>query len=400
MNSDIIVVGGNIIGLTFALALAQQTTLSIMVVDANVFADSWDPLDYHHRVSAVALSSQRIFQSLQVWQTIKEKRVSPFTHIQVWDAVGHEIQFDSYAIAEPLLGYIIENSLMQAVLMEKIKQYPQIHYMAPVTLKAFQQCAQHLELITSDNRVFTAKLAVAADGASSWLRQQAEIAVEQYDYHQTAIVAAVKTQLPHQKIARQVFLPTGPLAFLPLIDTHLSSIVWSLPKETAEAYLALDDKGFNATLSQVFSHLDEGVLASPRYSFPLYQQQAKHYVSSRVALIGDAAHVIHPLAGQGLNMGLLDAASLAEVIAEAIKNRRNFASLSTLRAYERWRKADNSAMMTGVDVIKTFFASDKQAIQTLRGMGLTLSNKIAWIKNQFICQAVGKRLGLPKLAKY
>jgi 2-octaprenylphenol hydroxylase len=196
-----------------------------------------------------------------------------------------------------------------------------------------------------------------------------------------------------------VFLETGPLAFLPLANTHDSSIVWSLPTNLANELILLDDEAFKEKLAQAFSHaLGKVVEIEKRYVFPLRKQQAKCYVQPHIALVGDAAHTIHPLAGQGVNMGLLDAASLAQVISDAVHHRRDFASYATLRRYERWRKADNLTMFNGVDAIKQMFASDKKMIQSLRSQGLNVTNQWRWLKNSFMRHACGDRDGLPKIA--
>jgi 2-polyprenylphenol 6-hydroxylase len=398
---DIIIVGGGMVGLTLACALAEQCTLSIAVLEAKLPTHDWQLSPYHHRVSAVALSSRRILESLEVWEAIAKKRVSPFTKIHVWDALNQaDIHFDSTAIAEPCLGYIIENNLIQSALQERIKHYPHLTWMTPVELSSWCVNENHAQLTTSDGRVLTTRLAVAADGAQSWLRKEAGIEVDREDYAQGAIVAAVRTALPHERIARQVFLPTGPLAFLPLAEPTLSSIVWSLPSELAEMHRDSQVHEFKHALAQAFSHrLGEVVDVDKRYVFPLQRQQARHYVKPRVALVGDAAHTMHPLAGQGVNLGLLDAASLAEMIVEAHHQGRDFAAFANLRRYERWRRADNLALLGGVDGIKCLFASEKKSIQTLRSMGLTLTNRFNWIKNMFIRHAVGDRRGLPRIAR-
>lgn len=400
-NYDIIIVGGGIVGLALACMLAQKTALSIAILEIQSQQHPWSLTQYYHRVSAIALSSQRIFQSLNVWSSIREKRVSPFTKIQVWDAAGQgEIEFDSKEIAEPLLGYIIENNLIQLALEEKIKQYPQIKIISPVKLTQLIEREDGIGLVADSGDSFNARLAVAADGANSWLRNQIGIEIARHDYHQEAIVATVESTLPHQHIARQVFLNTGPLAFLPLASPNTSSIVWSAPVEEAQRLMALEDENFLSSLSKAFEYrLQDIVKIEKRYAFSIYKQQAKQYVKSRVALIGDAAHTIHPLAGQGVNMGLLDAASFAEIVIAAIADHRDFSNYTNLRSYERWRKADNVNLMTGVDLLKKLFASENNATQYVRSFGLNATNRAKWIKNCFIRQAVGNRNGLPHIAR-
>lgn len=396
-SHDIIIVGGGMTGLALACMLAAKTSLTIAVLESQAESPRWSASHYHHRVSAIALSSQRILQSLQAWDDIAQQRVSPFKKILVWDAAKQgEILFDSHEIAEPLLGHIIENNLIQSTLESRVRQYPNIEIIAPIKLEKFIDG----QLISDCGRIFTGKLVVAADGANSWLRKQANINIEKFDYQQNAIVATVHTELPHGEIARQVFLESGPLAFLPLQEKSTSSIVWSLPTDKAKQFMSMEVQDFQHELAKAFDYrLGDVLKVEQRYIFPLSRQRTKQYVKPGIALIGDAAHTVHPLAGQGVNMGLLDAASLADIVLDAIKNNRDFSSYASLRRYERWRKADNLTMHAGVDMIKNLFASEKKSIQTLRSLGLNTTNRMKWIKNCFVRHAVGEREGLPTCAR-
>ena len=397
---DVVIVGGGMVGLTLALALAKQTGLSIAVLEARAEPIEWSLASYQPRVSAIALSSVRIFKALNVWDAILAKRVSPFTQISVWDAKWQgQVDFHAQDIAEASLGFIVENSVIQQALLEKVQQSPNIKLVSPVDLVSLHDLPTGIELVAGNGQQFKAKLVVAADGAHSWVRQQVGIDIGQHDYLQKALVATVQTTHPHHQIARQVFLETGPLAFLPLASSNISSIVWSLPTTDADYLKTLSLDLFKQKLMHAFDgRLGEITDVEQRFTFPLRHQQANQYVKSRVALIGDAAHTIHPLAGQGVNMGLLDACSLADVISHAQKARRDFSSIHQLRRFERWRRADNMPMLKGIDVIKQFFASDQKAIELLRYMGLETTNQLGMLKSMFIRHAVGNRTDLPALA--
>lgn len=394
---DIIITGSGIVGATAALMLAKQTSLQIAVIDSH--SPTYHPHDdtYDFRVSAISLSSQRIFQHINTWETIRAKRISPYLRMHVAEAAGSgEIHFDCTDVNEPALGYIIEDSVMRSSLHERFAAYPNIHFLHPITLTHLQESSDAIHLTASDQQIYSAKLLIAADGANSWVREQISAEIKTRDYDHTAIVATVNTTKSHELTAWQRFLPTGPVAFLPLQDANTASIVWStLPAHAAEL-LALNETDFRQQLTAAFPRLGEVTHVSDRRHFPLRMRHLKHYVKSRIAFIGDAAHTIHPLAGQGVNLGLLDAACLAEVVIEAVKKDRDFASLPTLRRYERWRKGDNLAMLSAVEVLKRLFMSDKKSLIHLRNIGLNTANKFSWLKNFFIDYALGKRADMPQ----
>jgi 2-polyprenylphenol 6-hydroxylase len=399
MNYDVIINGAGIAGLTTACALAQKTRLTIAVIDTKPLIPSWQAEQYHHRVSAIALSTKRIFQNINAWQAMTTQRVSPFNHIQVWDQSSQaDVKFDAADVGEPRLGYIVENTVMQDALLKRLQDFPQVTIHAPVMPEALEIHNDHVTIRTNKGAL-KGKLLIAADGANSWVRQQAGITLTTQDYGHDAIVATVRTTLTHEQTARQVFLDTGPLAFLPLHEPNSSSIVWSMSPEQAQEMLALDDESFKAKLGSAFSHrLGEIVEVSKRFSFPLKKQRANRYIASRIALIADAAHTVHPLAGQGLNVGLLDAAALVDVIIDAIKHDRDFSATTALRRYERWRKGENALMLSGIDSIKSLFCSNKQTSKALRSFSLSIAEQLPIIKNLFTRRAIGAHDGLPSLA--
>ena len=390
------------VGCTLALALAQHANLNIAILERHQEATQTRKLGahYHHRVSAIAPSSQRIFQALHIWDALKAKRVSPFLKMEVWDATnGARIAFAANDVNESQLGYIIENDLIHQTLLEHLKKRPTVEIISPIKLKTCRIETNNVFLSTENDDVYSAKLVVGADGANSWMRNAVGIEVNRHDYEQSGLVATVRTTLPHEAHARQVFLKQGPLAFLPLAEPNLCSIVWSLPQEEAEEMCRSPEEEFKNKLALAFSQkLGEIVEVQDRVCFPLQKLVTKQYIKSRVALIGDAAHTIHPLAGQGVNMGLLDAAALYDVITKAYQAQQDFGKERILRQYERWRRADNLPLLIGLDLIKSLFASEGKSVQQLRSFGLKMTNQIDFIKNIFTRHAVGRRNDLPYLA--
>ena len=399
---DVLIVGAGIAGLTLACALAKRTSLSIALIEAHDFSPPWQSQHYHHRVSAITLASRRIFQALGVWESIELKRISPFTQIKVWHEAGKDtgLTFDSREIHEPCLGYIIENDVMMTALQEKLRFYPQVAMLPQTKLAAFAETDAGVVLTMENGEQMAGRLAVAADGANSWLRSMAAIPLETHDYEQSAIVATVLTAKPHATVARQSFLPTRPLAFLPLAGADQSSIVWSLPTADANRLAGFAEDEFCEILARSFDHrLGAVTHIGKRYVLPLKRQRALAYAQSKIVLVGDAAHVVHPLAGQGVNMGLLDVASLVDVIESALFARRDFASRTVLRRYERWRKADNAALYEGIDFIKSFFAREYAFADASAEWALSYVNNTTWLKKWLTAHAVGNRLNLPKLAQ-
>ncbi|WP_455207165.1 UbiH/UbiF/VisC/COQ6 family ubiquinone biosynthesis hydroxylase [Kaarinaea lacus] len=396
---DIIINGGGMVGLLLANALAPRK-LSIAIIEAGEQQLTWKANNFDLRVSAITRASQQIFTTLNLWQEMAAMRISPFREMHVWDSTGDGvIHFDSAEIGQDCLGHIIENSVIQLVLRERLKNFDNIHWFQPAAPSQLEINEQQVSLTLDNGNEITARLIVGADGGQSWVRQQAGIAVQSTDYRQNAVVATVKTQLFHQETAWQRFMPTGPLAFLPLTDGY-SSIVWSTTPEHAESLLAMDDDAFKHALAEGFDfQLGKILETSARAKFPLRGQHAKHYVKQHLVLIGDAAHTIHPLAGQGVNLGFADAATLAEVLIDSVKAKRDIGSLKTLRRYERWRKGDNLAMLSAMTGFKTLFGNNNAVLKTLRNNGLNITNSIAPVKNTIIRHAMGLAGDLPKLAR-
>jgi 2-octaprenylphenol hydroxylase len=400
-NYDVVVIGSGIVGATVALALAKNTSLRIAVLEATTPTVEWQENSYHSRVSAIALSSKRIFESLGVWDSIAAKRISPYRQMQVWDSIGKgEIHFDAHAVQEEVLGYIIEDNVMRISLLERFKHYDHLNYLHPLQIVSLQEKSDAILLETDHQQIIKTKLLIAADGAESWVRSAAGIELKTWDYKHTALIATVQTEKPHQETARQCFLPGGPLAFLPLAEINTSSIVWSVSANEAADLVSLNDVDFCKKLADAFLHtLGAIVSVSKRQSFPLHMRHAKQYVRDHMALVGDAAHTVHPLAGQGVNLGLLDAAALAEVITNAVNKNRHFESIAILRRYERWRKGDTVAMLAMVETLKHLFASEHKFIQYLRSTGLNMTNRLAFLKHYIANYALGKRGDLPEMAK-
>jgi 2-octaprenylphenol hydroxylase len=394
---DITIIGSGIVGATAALALSQNPSLNIAVIEEkNLFTLS----SFASRVSALALSSKYIFENIHTWESIRSKPISAYKEMHVWDQQEKsKLIFKAEALQEEALGYIVEDDILRTSLLERFKEHANLTLLCPLKIISLTQHSDHIVLKTNNDELIKTSLLIAADGAESWTRRELGIELKTWDYQHTAIIATVETELPHRAVARQCFLPTGPLAFLPLPNPHQCSIVWSVTPDKAAALLDLNDITFCKTLAEAFEYQLGAITSSTaRQWFPLKMRHAKQYVGERFALIGDAAHTVHPLAGQGVNLGLLDAVTLAEVVNEAHRKQRDFASHATLRRYERRRKSDTIAMIGMVEFLKRLFAVENTSVKYVRNMGLRLTNRLSPFKNAIANYAVGKRNDLPRIA--
>lgn len=396
---DVVIVGGGAVGATLACAL-KDSDLSIALLDTQAPAPFDADAEVDLRVFALSMASRRILQAVGAWETIAAARISPYRDMRVWDAGGEgSIHFDSAALGEPELGYIVENRLLQHALWEQLRNQPRITLLHPAQPEAFTLTDDGAALAVSGGRRLKARLVVAADGAASATRTLAGIEAESEPYGQRAVVAHVRTAEPHQMTAWQRFLKTGPVAFLPLADGRVS-VVWSADDAEAERILALDDAAFCAALTTASAACLGPVLSTTkRLAFPLQRLHAREYVRPRFALTGDAAHALHPLAGQGVNLGLLDAAALAEVVSDAVSAGRDIGDHGVLRRYERWRKGDNLAMIFALDGFKRLFSNDIAPLPMMRNAGLRAVERFTPLKHAFVRRAMGLSGDLPLLAR-
>jgi 2-octaprenylphenol hydroxylase len=396
----VVIVGAGMVGATLACALSVSSRLRVALVDSATPGAEWSPDKFDLRVSAISWASKRIFEALDVWRGMTKRRVTPFLEMRVWDSGGKgEIHFDSADLGEPAMGYIIENGVISQALLERLTVLSDVELVLGNGVSSVQVVDDQVKVCLADGRGLDAQLVVGADGARSRVRQMAGIETVGWRYDQCAVVANVTTALGHRETAWQRFLPDGPLAFLPL-DSGECSIVWSTTPEHAQALLAMDDATFASALEVAFENrLGEITTVGRRASFPLQLQHATHYVVPRVALVGDAAHAIHPLAGQGANLGFLDAAALAEVLAEAAQTGADIGSCKVLRRYERWRKGDNLLTMSTMDGFKRSFGSANPGVRLARNLGLSAADHIQPVKHWFMRHAMGLLGDLPKLAR-
>ncbi|WP_353572274.1 UbiH/UbiF/VisC/COQ6 family ubiquinone biosynthesis hydroxylase [Candidatus Albibeggiatoa sp. nov. BB20] len=396
-HHDVLIVGGGMVGNTLAAILLQQN-FNVGIVEASP-EKPWDTEQADLRTFALTRASEYIFRHTQTWDAMQASRISPYEHMHVWDATGTgEIHFDCADIHEPSLGYIVEQSVIQKALTQRLSEFENLTMYRPLKVENFELTGKTMQVHLNNGETISTQLLVGAEGAHSYIRYLAGIPYDMHDYGQQAIVANIKTELPHQFTAWQRFLPTGPLAFLPLQDKHWCSIVWSVDSPHALRLVDLDTDEFHKELEAAFEHKLGAILeSSQRVAFPLQSRVVRQYVQPRLALIGDAAHTVHPLAGQGVNLGLLDAATLGEVLINA--KHEDFGQKIVLRRYERWRKGHNVMMAGAMYGFKNVFGHSAPPVKWLRNFGLNLTNSSGLAKKVIMRQAMALEGDLPQLIK-
>ncbi|MET0124101.1 MAG: 2-octaprenyl-3-methyl-6-methoxy-1,4-benzoquinol hydroxylase [Pseudomonas caspiana] len=403
MRADLLIVGAGMVGSALALAL-QGSGLNVVVVDGSPL--SVKPFDaqamFEPRVSALSAASQRILQRLGAWEGIAARRTSPYGEMQVWDGSGTgQIHFSAASVHADVLGHIVENRVVQDALLDRLHDCD-IGLLANARLEQMRRSGDEWLLTLADGRLLRAPLVIAADGANSAVRRLTGTQTREWDYQHHAIVTSVRTSNSHRKTAWQRFTDNGPLAFLPLQreGEHWCSIVWSVTPKEAERLTALDDDAFCRELELAFEgRLGPVLAADPRVCVPLRQRHAKRYVAEGLALIGDAAHTIHPLAGQGVNLGFLDAAVLAEVLLHAHERGERLADVRVLSRFERRRMPHNLALMAAMEGFERLFQADQLPLRWLRNTGLKMVNQVPEAKATFVRQALGLSGDLPELAR-
>jgi 2-polyprenylphenol 6-hydroxylase len=402
---DVVVVGGGPVGACAATLLAHAAGagegLKVALLEPQLPEPPAPGAPPDARVVALSRASERLLEHAGAWQAIAGPRLSPYERMRIWhesvpSASRDVLVFDAADVGEPNLGYIVENRLLQAALLAAFTAAG--GHLHRAQFASLRIATEAVEIRTAAGAL-TARLVVGADGAQSALREAAGLTAEVSDYRQNAIVAGVATARPHERTAWQRFMRRGTLAFLPLADGS-SSIVWSADEELAARLMAASDGAFQEELDRASDHaLGATRLTSARRSFALRHLAAHHYVAQRVALIGDAAHVVHPLAGQGVNLGLMDAAALAQLLLAARARREDPGALGVLRAYERWRKSEVVLMDAAIDAFDRLLAHGSGPVARLAQRGLSWVNRSQELRRFFIRRALGTSGELPRAAR-
>jgi 2-octaprenyl-6-methoxyphenol hydroxylase len=400
-STDVIIGGGGMVGLTLALALAKAG-LRVTVCDPVPRSAALDA-GFDGRVSALAYAAVRMYRALGVWERL-ETQAQPINDILVTDAAPgrpaspFSLHFDGEEAGTPL-GQIVENRHIRTALFDAAATIPNLELVAPAALEDLSVDAYSVTARLDNGERIRARLAVAADGRDSAMRERMDIGVVGWSYPQIGIVATVEHEKPHNGVAYEHFLPAGPFAILPMTGNR-SSLVWTEREKLAPAIVKLPDEAFNAEMTARFgSHLGAARANGPRWSYPLKFHLARAYVRPRFALAGDAAHGIHPIAGQGLNLGLKDAAALADTVLDAARLGMDIGQLDVLRRYERWRRFDSFTLAASTDALTRLFSNDIAPLRALRDLGMGIVDRIGPARRFFMRHAGGDIGKLPRLMR-
>ena len=400
-DADIVIAGGGLNGTSLALALASAG-LSVALIDPQPVSTRAST-DFDGRGYALSIASMRVLKALGVWQKIADQS-QPILDIKVTDGRAGEgpsplmLAFDHAEIEEGPMGHMIEDRRLRPALLDAVSNAG-IAELNEVSVVDQSPDANGMTVTLSDGRTLRTRLLVGCDGKTSSVAHRAGIKRTGWQYNQTALVCAVEHEKPHNGTAHQFFMPAGPLAILPIVGNR-SSIVWTEETERAAAIQAMDDEAYLDVLRPRFgSFLGEIALAGKRFSYPLGLSIAQDFVGERVALVGDAAHAVHPIAGQGLNAGLKDVAALAEVLADAVRRGEDIGRLDVLERYRQWRRFDVMTLAVATDGFNHLFSNDNSLLRTVRDLGLGAANALPGLRRGLIREAAGLTGDLPRLAK-
>ena len=398
IEADVLIVGGGFIGLALACGLADSG-IAPVVVEAgdprSALAASFDG-----RASAIALTSRRLLQAIGVWPKLSGE-AAPMLDIRVSEGASRLfLHYDHREVGDEPFGHMLENRVLRRALLERVEELPSVRLLSRVVVTELDREHRGIRARLSDGTRIRAALVVAADGRDSRVRDEAGIRITRWGYGQSAIVTTVEHERSHEFIAHEHFLPAGPFAILPLLPETRSSIVWTERAEVAPAIMALDHAGFTEQLRQRFGDfLGDPRPIGPRFCYPLSLQYAATAIGRRLALIGDALHAMHPIAGQGLNMGFRDVAALVDVLADEAAAGRDLGSAAALSRYQRWRRFDNTLMLAMTDGLNRLFSNNFAPLRLARDLGLAAVNQTPPLKRFFMRHAMGTMGDLPRLMR-
>ena len=398
-DTDIAIVGGGLNGAMMGLALAEAG-FTVTLIDSQSAKSQQDP-NFDGRSYSLAIASVRLMQALGLWETLAPN-AQPILEIKVADGRAYSnpspyfLHFDHNEIEEGPMGHMVEDRHLRPLLQQRLQSTSQINYRTGVSVPDMTITDTHAQVMFDTQEIITARLVIGADGRQSQTAERAGIKRTGWRYGQTSLVCALSHDTPHQGIACQYFMPPGPLAILPLKGDR-SSIVWTESEANAATIMAMDDKDYLAVLQpRIGDYLGKVELAGARYSYPLDLTIAQNYVAPRLALVGDAAHGVHPIAGQGLNMGLRDIAALSEVLSDARLRGEDFSSLAVLLRYQEWRRFDTATLAVATDAVNRLFSNNSSLLRSLRDLGMGAINRVPTLRRSFMREAAGLTGDLPR----